>query len=824
MFNILTKKINSKFFIFLIFFAGSLFFYFNILDIYFFSDDFEWLSFGERIKDDIFNIYKLRVSSFYAPVVNFFFFLGQILFPYNYFLYHLVILILHSLNSFLLFLLADKIYKNKLASFLGGLFFLFAAYHYEAVIWISAVMHILVVFLILSSCLMYIKYIDTKNNKYILFSYILAILSFFTKESGIVIFSFIPLLYFNFQNKNLFFYKNWKHLLPFFITLINILIYSYLWQRNSLWVTAGIYKIEFSAIRQLINSTVALFYFPLADFFIANINLIYIFIFCLGIATLFFIFYKKYRKKYLLSMCFIIFGFLPTLFFYYGTWNTISASRYAYLPAVGGALLISLIFVFLRNFYFKKITTFIFIILIISCLYQNYYITANTHTEYKKVDQQMRGMVNSFTKHRDKIDNSDKVIIIQSYPFHGNNYYQYMYKYFINDNYNGEWHTELDWNIGMSKYNVDNNLILGWDNNNMEFFIANDKNNSIQNPALINKKYPDKCLVKNKTDLNKIKLPIEILKIDRIKYFEFSKTLLLVVEEKDSNRALWSYNGLDFQRLLKIDKVFFNGFIEIDSKNNIYFITNNPNLIYRSSNYGKNWQLVSDALPPFWGIADNGNKTLYGSAWTFNSPVIYKSINQGRTWETWKNFSNIFPAEAIKYNENDERFKIRHLHDIVYYKNKIIVGTGDKTRWTLISDESGGEWRQIWNEGFTSHVLIPSDDVILLGSDKNGGYGIASYNFSTNKTSRVWNPLDCDWSGYIYDIIKKDEKYYAAVHNEYSNSLKYGVIMSEDYKNWYPIIEIMPKEEEFQSQAFIANSSSNLVYLSLNGFLYNFLQ
>ncbi|PIR93411.1 hypothetical protein COT99_00820 [Candidatus Falkowbacteria bacterium CG10_big_fil_rev_8_21_14_0_10_43_10] len=816
------KKDNRKLFL-SIFFACltlSFLFYFNTLSIFFFSDDFEWLSFGERIKDNFLNIYQLRVSSFYSPIVNLFFFFGQCLYPFKSSVYHLAIILAHALNAALLFLFIDKVYKNKSASIFGALFFLFSAYHYEAIIWISAVMHILVTFLILLACLAYLEYAASKNSYYLLLSYFFAVLCFFTKESGVAVFAFIPLLYLYRQKENWFFYGNWKHLLPFFITLANILIYSYLWQRNSLWITGGIYKIEFGAYRQLVNSIFTLFYFPLNRFLIENPAIICLAVLFLIIVALVILAHKKYFREYLLAGCFIVIGFLPTLFFNYGTWNAISAGRYSYLPTVGGGMLMSLLFIFVTNFYFKKIAAFIFIILFIFYAYQNYNIIAGMQTEYAIVDRQMRGMLDSLLKHREKIDNSERVIIVQSYPFYGNNYYRYMYNYFVSSNYQGKWESELDWNTAIDRYTLASDLILGWNDVAMEFFIANDKNNPVQNPALANKKYPDQCLIKKKIDLVKIKLPDDIAKIDRIEYFEADKKLLLIAQEADGQRALWSYQQNKFKRLIKIKHIFFNGFIEADSKNNIYFMTNEPNFIYKSSDYGKSWRLVQGDPPPFWGIADAGGGIMYGSAWTFNSPIIYKSYDQGDSWQVWKNFSKIFPQEAIKYATGDERFKIRHLHDIAYRDNSLIVGTGDITRQTVLSDDNGDNWRQIWNEGFTSYVFAPAENSIFFGSDKNGGYGIAGYSFNTKKTNRVWNPLICDWSGYIYSMIEKNGRYYAAVHNENSNSLKYGILMSEDRQNWRPILEIMPDKQEFQSDAFIAGGLDDIIYVSLNDFLY----
>lgn len=334
----------------------------------------------------------------------------------------------------------------------------------------------------------------------------------------------------------------------------------------------------------------------------------------------------------------------------------------------------------------------------------------------------------------------------------------------------------------------------------------------------------NKCHANQKIIFKKISPSKDLAKIDKIKYFSHKKQLLIVGEEKDSNRALWSFDQNNkYNRLIKLDKPFYHGFVDFDSNNNIYFRTNNPNLLYRSENYGKTWDLISDTLSPFWAITEDQKDNLYATAWSYNSPHIYKSEDKGKTWNIWRDFHEIFPEEAKHYRKEDERYKLRHLHDIIYYNNSLIVGTGDITRWTLLSENDGKTWNKIWNDGFTSHVLIPSKNIILLGGDKDGGFGIAVYNFNTQKTKRVWNPLDCGWSGFVHSMIEKNNKYYAAVQSENYNGLKYGVLMSQDGMEWRSILELTTDKNINSTFLSIAQGPQNIIYLSLNGDLYGFI-
>ena len=486
MINFFKQEKNKRYlltFCWLLFFISLSFLYYShLLNDFFFSDDFEWIWHGEKVQEDFTNVYKYRVSSFYSPIVNFFFFIGQSFFSLNNYIYHFVIVFLHGINAFLVYLLINKVFKNHIGSILGAIFFLVNVYHYEAIVWISAVMHVLMTSFVLLSCLFYVQYFKTKNNIYLIPAYILAIISFFTKENGVVVFAILPALYLYFQKTKIFYYSNWKNLLPFFITLVNILIYSYLWQRNSMWIVEGIYNINLDAYPTLINSIVTLIYLPFSDYLINNINYTHIAILSIIILSGLIFFSKRFYREYFLSLFIVAVSFLPAIFFYHGTWNTVSAGRYAYLPSVGGGLLVAFGYMLFSSFKFKKIAQSFFVFIILFYGYTNYGIILNKHVEYANIDKQMRGMFASLKELKDEIKQVNQVILIQSYPFVANNYYQYLYRLIDND-YKGTWDTEIDWDIGMEKYK-DNSLLLIWSDKEKKFLIANDKDNPMTNPAL----------------------------------------------------------------------------------------------------------------------------------------------------------------------------------------------------------------------------------------------------------------------------------------------------------------------------------------------------
>jgi hypothetical protein len=337
----------------------------------------------------------------------------------------------------------------------------------------------------------------------------------------------------------------------------------------------------------------------------------------------------------------------------------------------------------------------------------------------------------------------------------------------------------------------------------------------------------DTCAVlRNQKELTQIKLPEEIKKVGRLTYFETNEKLLLVVEEKDGNRALWSFdNKKTFERLVKMNEPLSNGFVDVDSNDNIFFRTDAPHYLLRSETFGKTWESVGlKGMDTFWGIAESEKGVLYGSAWSEsdNSPYLYKSVDKGKTWKLWKDFWQVFPDKAVLYDANDQRRKLRHLHDVVVYQDIFVLGTGDVGGQTLVSQDDGQTWKEILDNGFTSHILLSQEGKVLLGGDSPRGHGINLYDFETGKTQKVWSPLDCGWSGYLFDMLEKQNVYYATAQIENYSGQKYGVLISTDVFHWQPLFEVTADPKLFHIPIFISSGPSDFVYLSLDGELFSF--
>jgi hypothetical protein len=308
-----------------------------------------------------------------------------------------------------------------------------------------------------------------------------------------------------------------------------------------------------------------------------------------------------------------------------------------------------------------------------------------------------------------------------------------------------------------------------------------------------------------------------------------SLTLFMTVVEPDRTKSVWRLDQHGrVERIFTVSLIAGEIDIHIDSQGVIYVQHDNPVTTYRSADAGANWVKVAVQDPGmFWAIADDGKGTLYGALHDWNRAILYRSPNNGFGWEPWKDFQKIFPEEAVTYRPNDDRFRLRHLHDVIYDQadGVLMVGTGDITRWALRSDDGGETWRQFWDEGFTAHAKVGGGNRYLLGPDQLHGHGIVLYDVRYNEAQEVWNPIKHGYAGYVYSIANIGGTYYAAVHTEANEVAavvpKFGIIASPDGVKWYPFMEWGPLGNHARTDVRITEAP-NVIYAVVNGSLYAF--
>lgn len=134
-----------------------------------------------------------------VPIGEGIFFLNTLFFGTNYIPYAFLTLLLHSINSFLVYMLIRTLLKNEKKSILyaliGGIFFAVAQIHFHAVEWAAfyGQNNLSVTFFLL--CILFFKKaFNTERKLFLYLSLLFLFLDLFTKETATALFFVLPLL------------------------------------------------------------------------------------------------------------------------------------------------------------------------------------------------------------------------------------------------------------------------------------------------------------------------------------------------------------------------------------------------------------------------------------------------------------------------------------------------------------------------------------------------------------------------------------------------------------------------------------------------------
>ncbi|HEU0085986.1 MAG TPA: tetratricopeptide repeat protein [Candidatus Paceibacterota bacterium] len=148
-------------------------------------------NFFELFKSDVFNSAQ-GMASYYRPILNVSFMFDYQLGGISPFIYHFSNVILHILSVSLVYIFLQKLNVRKDLSFIFSLFFLIHPALSQAVSWIPGRNDTLLAVFLLSTFIVYLKYLDSKKWSHLLYALIFFTLSIFTKESALVI---LPLIF-----------------------------------------------------------------------------------------------------------------------------------------------------------------------------------------------------------------------------------------------------------------------------------------------------------------------------------------------------------------------------------------------------------------------------------------------------------------------------------------------------------------------------------------------------------------------------------------------------------------------------------------------------
>lgn len=343
--------------------------------------------------DSIKNMFTHTLGGQYSPLGELYHNIIYSIFGKNVTIFKTFSLIIHLLNTCLLFHVLERIFKNKLLSFVTTLFFAIHPTQIEVVGWLSVIYRNAVTFM-LSGYLFYIKYYNTgfkiKRLIPVIFCYLLA---FLTKEQAILFPAGIFLIHLSKSKKvfsKQFIYEMifWS-ILGLILGLITVQI-----TKSGDGPSIISYKVPFLENLSLLAKSIIhylkhfilpydlSFYYPYPSKSnpISYLYLIYI-IPIIGIGTIFAIKNKTIRFGVLWALFFLSLGLS---FSFLHMRESFMADRYSYLSNIGFTIILfELTRIIAQKFSFKKIIiptiTTIYVILLGILSFQRVYTFNNTH-------------------------------------------------------------------------------------------------------------------------------------------------------------------------------------------------------------------------------------------------------------------------------------------------------------------------------------------------------------------------------------------------------------------------------------------------------------
>lgn len=439
----------------------------------------------------------------FSNVLNYLLFL---LIPYSVTLLATYSIFMHGINTFLIYLLVQKLLKNKFESFIAALFFLTSSIANQAVSWFGTSVSVLTAAsLVFISLLYFIKYFETKNNKYAWLSYLALFISLYFKEIGIGIFILYFILYLVFfykkkvrWNKIIFFIPLIYFLTFFILRVINILFSSdklvnYANSTTPLktFLVSNLIVYNLSSISQMIipvNFALNIskqFLFAMypflkinsqADLLFQSIGVDVVSIIFSSIILIFFflIFSKKVadRNILLIALFIIFFSILPYIILFKN--GPYLESRYYYLPLAGVSLLCGLLFSLLRSLRMKIFFYLSLVIFFVFCLV-HVQVTMNELYKQTSLAKDRLLILNTVKKNKSSLSKktifyitSDTNYIIQNMPLpfqQGLGYTFLVYFYNPNSNLKQLLDNNYLWDMGSEGYKEIGDSGFGYFNN-----------------------------------------------------------------------------------------------------------------------------------------------------------------------------------------------------------------------------------------------------------------------------------------------------------------------------------------------------------------------
>jgi hypothetical protein len=324
--------------------ASIIIIYYPTLKAYFIVDDYMWINVvgdkGYQMLPSFFT--DVHEVGFFRPFIKLAFWLDYAVHGLNQEGYHITNIILHIINTLLVFSLCYSITANKPVATLASLIFALHPMHTESISYISGRTELIHALFFLISIICFIKYIRNRHSKRFYYISILTFsLSLLTKETAVsLIFvmalseTFLELKSESNENNS----PIWEKYIPYLLILI-----SYIFLRQFI-IKATVYGIRYDAIWYRPIYYFARVFLPLNMHTILNQSLSLKLLMGISGALVLFATYhylyddlKQYKQLILYCSLWIVIIFFPVYF------NP--GERYAYLPSIGSSTILALIII-----------------------------------------------------------------------------------------------------------------------------------------------------------------------------------------------------------------------------------------------------------------------------------------------------------------------------------------------------------------------------------------------------------------------------------------------------------------------------------------------
>jgi hypothetical protein len=321
--------------------ALVIFIYRDAFRAYFFNDDFQLLQDARTFA--AFNLLHIeRYSHFYRPVIEIYFFVGRRLLGCNPFAFHLASVLIHLLNTAVLYKFARSLVKGTAFAALTALFFAVQPGYMQAVVWVGAITDLLPALWYLLTLWSFLLFLEGRGRVHYIGAIATFALCLLTHETSATLLVLMMALdammavnrgdrvHARLANRFLVYF-------PFAALLVAYLSIEYVVNSRSYLIVEGHYRFGWHAVPHALDYLISLYVGP--HIVVSRILVVLVLVALLVRGTprvRFFVFW-------------MLVTIAPASFF---TWDNVS--RYLYLPAAGFAMLLAEMVLAISRLHFPR--------------------------------------------------------------------------------------------------------------------------------------------------------------------------------------------------------------------------------------------------------------------------------------------------------------------------------------------------------------------------------------------------------------------------------------------------------------------------------------